>query len=201
MEWRGRDWVKRNMENPGEHLVGQYLRNVKNCDFVEYNLQTVSPQGEIDVVGIDSTKKQIYICEVATHLETGMQYTKRIGNQVSPDNVERFKSKFSKNIEYAKQNFRGYKCHFMLWSPIIRIPKKEEPKNNQEKDLLDIQKCLRDKFGVTLKLVYNQEYSDCIDELREVAKNTTQEMSSPIMRFLQIEEKLKIHCGKINVNK
>ena len=53
--------------------------------------------------------------------------------------------------------------------------------------------------NVELELVYNQKYQDCINELREVAKKTTQVMSSPIMRFLQIEEKLKIHCGKINV--
>ena len=39
------------MENPGEHLVGQYLRTMKKCDFVEYNLRTIFVQGEIDVVG------------------------------------------------------------------------------------------------------------------------------------------------------
>jgi len=180
------------MENPGEHLVGQYLRTVKNCDFVEYNLQTKFVQGEIDVVGIDSVNKQIYICEVATHLETGLQYVKNN----KPDNVERFKSKFEKNIEYANQNFQEYKCHYMLWSPIIRIPKKENPKNNQEQDLKEIKAFLQEKFDVELELVYNQKYLNCIEKLRDVAKRTTQEMSSPIMRFLQIEEKLKTHCGK-----
>jgi Holliday junction resolvase-like predicted endonuclease len=98
------------MENPGEHLVGQYLRHLKNCDFVEYNLQTIFKQGEIDVVGIDSAKKQIYICEVATHLETGIYYQKN----GKVDNVERFKSKFTKNIGYSKQNFQEYECHYML---------------------------------------------------------------------------------------
>jgi len=118
------------MENPGEHLVGQYLRHLKNCDFVEYNLQTKFKQGEIDVVGINSDEKQVYICEVATHLETGLQYTKN--NR--PDNVERFKSKFIKNIKYAKDNFQGYDCHYMLWSPIVKIPKKKDTINNQEQD-------------------------------------------------------------------
>ena len=183
------------MENPGEHLVGQYLRTEKNCDFVEYNLQTKFIQGEIDVVGIDSAKKQIYICEVATHLETGLQYVKN--NKT--DNVERFISKFTKNIEYAKRNFQEYKCHFMLWSPIVKIPKKEDSTNNQERDLQEIKAFLKKEFGVELELVYNQKYLNCIEELRKTAKQTTQEMSSPIMRFLQIEEKLKIHCGKINI--
>ncbi|MDR0233136.1 MAG: hypothetical protein LBI82_13640 [Dysgonamonadaceae bacterium] len=183
------------MENLGEHLVGQYLRAVKNCDFVEYNLQTKFVQGEIDVVGINSAKKQIYICEVATHLETGLQYVKNR----RPNNVERFQSKFTKNIEYAKRNFQEYECHYMLWSPIIRIPKKEDTKNNQEQDLREIKVFLKEKFDVELELVYNQKYLNCIAELRKVARETTQEMSSPIMRFLQIEEKLKIHCKKISI--
>ncbi|MDR1678482.1 MAG: hypothetical protein LBR81_01765 [Prevotellaceae bacterium] len=181
------------MENPGEHLVGQYLKLIKKCDFVEYNLQTITPQGEIDVVGINSSKKQIYICEVATHLETGLQYTK----DKRPDNVNRFKAKFEKNIDYANRNFQGYQCHFMLWSPIIRIPKKEDVKNNQYQDLLEIETYFQKEFNVKIEMFYNQKYVDCIDELRKIAKDTTQEMTSPMMRFLQIEEKLKAHCKKI----
>ena len=36
------------MENPGETLVGDYLRYVKGCDFVDYNVYTKHVQGEID---------------------------------------------------------------------------------------------------------------------------------------------------------
>jgi hypothetical protein len=181
------------MENPGEHLVGQYLKLIKKCDFVEYNLQTISPQGEVDVVGINSGENQIYICEVATHL-AGLSYNK----DGKRDNVNRFKAKFSKNIEYAKQNFQGYECHYMLWSPIIRIPKKEDAKDNQYQDLQEIQAFFKKEFDVEIELIYNQKYLDCICELRKIAKDITQEMQSPIMRFLQIEEKLKFYCEKIN---
>lgn len=73
------------MEDPGEHLVGQYLREILKCDFVEYNLQIKETQGEIDVVGINSSEKEVIICEVATHLETGLQY-KRIVNLVGEVN-------------------------------------------------------------------------------------------------------------------
>ena len=45
------------MENPGEELVGSYLREVCKCDFVEYNLPARFTQGEIDVVGINTEKK------------------------------------------------------------------------------------------------------------------------------------------------
>ncbi|WP_279147231.1 hypothetical protein [Photobacterium carnosum] len=38
------------MQNPGEELVGEYLKHILGCDFVEYNLYTPNIQGEIDVV-------------------------------------------------------------------------------------------------------------------------------------------------------
>jgi len=178
------------VEDPGEHLVGQYLKELKNCDFVAYNLQTKFVQGEIDVVGIDSIKKKVYICEVATHLETGLQYTKK----GSPDNVIRFIKKFEKNIKYAKMNFNGYEVSFMLWTPIIRIPKKEITIHNQLKDIEEIRFVIQEKYDIEIKLVYNEDYLNCIKELRKKAKATTQAMSSPIMRFLQIEEKLLQIC-------
>lgn len=89
------------MENPGEELVGSYLRAVLECDFVEYNLSTRFTQGEIDVIGISSVKKIVYLCEVATHLETGLQYVR----ERRPDNIKRFVKKFEKDIRYATTYF------------------------------------------------------------------------------------------------
>jgi len=180
------------MENTGEHLVGQYLQEIKNCDFVQYNLQTKFTQGEIDVVAINSNKKEIFICEVATHLETGLQYNKN----GKTDNVNRFVSKFTKNIKYSKKNFSNYNCHFMLWTPIIKIPKKEDSKINQLNDLHLIKHKIESKFNIEIELIYNKKYLDCINELRNVAKNTSSAMTSSLMRFLQIEEKLKSHIEK-----
>ncbi|MDR1792888.1 MAG: hypothetical protein LBR36_05555 [Bacteroidales bacterium] len=175
------------MENPGEHLVGEYLKSVKKCDFVEYNLQTKEKQGEIDVIGINSIEKEIYVCEVAIHLETGLHYTK--GNK--PNNVDKLISKFEKDIKYTENTFPDYKHHFMLWTPIVRIPKKENV-HNQLNDIEDVKKRIEaKKKGVSIELIYNEKFLQCIDELREKARATTQAMSSPIMRFLQIEEKLK----------
>lgn len=181
------------MENAGEHLVGQYLKNVIGCDFVECNLQTLFTQGEIDVVGINSEKKHVYLCEVATHLETGLQYTK----DGKPDNVNRFIAKFEKNIEFANQNFNGFKHIYMLWTPVIRIPKKANVKHNQLQDIEEIKSYFLEKHKIEIQLIYNESYLACIQELRRKAKETTQEMKSPIMRFLQIEEKLK---GNLSCN-
>lgn len=180
------------MENAGEHLVGQYLREIKNCDFVVYNLQTDFAQGEIDVIGISTAKKEVFVCEVATHLQTGLQYTKN----KKVDNIQRFLDKFKKNITYAKKNFEGYNATFMLWSPIIKSPIKKNAKINQLKDILEIQNKIQSKYNIKIELIYNEKYLECINELRVIAKNTKPEMKSPIMRFLQIEEKTKAACNK-----
>ena len=180
------------MEDPGEHLVGQYLREVMKCDFVEYNLQIISVQGEIDVVGINSHKKEVFICEVATHLETGLQYTKN--NQ--PDNVDRFIRKFQKSIPYANTNFPDFEKHFMLWSPIVKN-QGIKAKHNQLQDIHNIQKSLYAKCGVPIKQIIKLEYARCLGELREFAARTTQALNSPILRLMQIEERLKKHTAKM----
>jgi hypothetical protein len=42
--------------------------------------------------------------------------------------------------------------------------------------------------GIKIILVINEDYVKAIDDLRRVARETTKELKSPIMRFLQIEE-------------
>lgn len=60
------------MENLGERLVGDYLRYIKRCDFVDFNVYTTATQGEIDVIGVSNIKKTAFVCEVVTHLTTGI---------------------------------------------------------------------------------------------------------------------------------
>ena len=78
------------MENLGERLVGDYLRYIKECDFVDFNVYTTASQGEIDVVGVALAAKHAYICEVCTHVTTGIQYVKN----ARPDTSDRLIKKF-----------------------------------------------------------------------------------------------------------
>jgi Holliday junction resolvase-like predicted endonuclease len=71
--------------NLGEEIVAAYLQYIKGCEFIQQNLYTPDVQGEIDVVGIDLETKSIYVCEVAVHLITGLQYVK--GGQ--PNNINK----------------------------------------------------------------------------------------------------------------
>lgn len=180
------------MENAGEELVGNYLRWVLECDFVEYNLSTKEVQGEIDVVGINLEKNIVYVCEVATHLETGLQYVKNS----QPDNVDRFLKKFDKDIKYAKEFFKGYEAIFMLWSPIVKSTK-EGSKHNQMRDVEQIRDTLNEKFGINLELIINEKFMECLDNLRDVAQKKTQAMPTTIMRFLQIDTKTRAYVKKI----
>ena len=180
------------MQNPGEELVGSYLREVLQCDFVEFNLRTKFAQGEIDVVGINSDKKIAYICEVTTHL-AGLQYV----NDDKPDNVRRLVEKFRKDIEYARKFLPNFECKFMFWSPIVKKPRSAKAKNNQSKDVENIKNLLKEKYNVDLQVIINSEYLKCIKKLRTVALQRTDEIKSPIMRFLQIEEKLVKHVKKL----
>mgnify|MGYP000633928114 CR=1 FL=1 len=176
------------MLNPGEEIVGEYLKLINSCDFVEYNLYTPDIQGEIDVVGINAKDKTIYICEVATHLITGLQYTKN--NR--PDNVARFCKKFKKNIPYARKYFPDYKHHFMIWSPVVKTAG-VNAKNNQLNDIETIKENVYAEFDERVEVIANHNYAKCLQELRDYAAAETKELQSPIMRLMQVEEHLMRH--------
>ena len=178
------------MQNPGEEIVGNYLKVRLGCEFVEYNLQTPDIQGEIDVVGINIKNKKLYVCEVATHLVTGMQYVDSKSNQ--PDNINRFVKKFVKDIAYANKYFPDYERIFMLWSPIVKN-QSSKAKHNQMEDLQQIINRIRQEKKIEILLVINDEYQKCLNELRDFAAKETKELKSPILRLMQVEEKLKKH--------
>ena len=57
----------------GEYLVGAYLRIIKGCDFIDYNVRRpgggMSGLDELDVIGLDFKDRTAYLCEVTTHLD------------------------------------------------------------------------------------------------------------------------------------
>lgn len=172
-------------QNVGEELVGAYLQHIEGCEFVAYNLHTREAQGEIDVVGINLRTKKVYLCEVAIHLVTGLQYVRG----ARPDNVRRLTKKFRKDVAYAKRYFRGYRKEFMLWSPVVR-DSSPRAKHSQARDVEKIARQLH-RSGVKLRLVANREFKAAIDALKQVALKETKELKSPVMRLFQIEAKVE----------
>lgn len=105
--------------NIGEEICGSYLKYVKQCDFVDYNINTTNShvgQGEIDVIGINQANKIVYVCEVAVHIATGLQYTK----DNKPNVYNKVSEKFQRDIKYVIDKFPNYRIVPMFWSPIVK---------------------------------------------------------------------------------
>ena len=179
------------MINIGEELVSTYLEHIEGCNFIQQNVYTPDVQGEIDVVGIKlNDPKTIFICEVAIHLTTGLRYVK----DKQPNNVNKLFDKFSKDIDYANKYFVGYIKRIMLWSPIVKSSKAGS-KHDQIRDLEELQQKIVEKYSIELEFIINDKFLVCMNRLRLHATQKTEELKSPVLRLMQIEEYLKKHVG------
>lgn len=178
--------------NVGEEIVGLYLQVERGCDFVQYNLYTPDVQGEIDVVAINFRERTAYICEVATHLVTGLQYVKN----ARPETEERFIRKFNKDIDYGEKYFSDYKRVYMLWSPIVRASG-GAAQYDQMTAVNNVRTRLAETRGVELHLIINELYRDCLDALKAYAARETKELKSPVLRVFQIDARLDQHMGRL----
>jgi len=184
------------MHNVGEEIAGEYLRTQRNCEFVEYNLYTPDVQGEIDVVGISLADHTVYLCEVAVHLTTGLRYVDQKTKQSC--SARKLIQKLEKDLAYAQKYFSEYKHVLMLWSPIIK-QSKAASKQNQTKDIQEIQSHFLEAHNIKLELITDQVYQECLVKLRAYAANESKELKSTILRYLQIEEHLAKHLKRIAV--
>ncbi|MEE8203558.1 MAG: hypothetical protein V3R74_07350 [Alphaproteobacteria bacterium] len=143
------------------------------CDFVQYNVRPpgggLAGLAEFDVVGFDFGKRTVYLAEVSTHLD-GLNYG---SYQKTLDRITR---KFERQRDYARQHLADFSRHrFMFWSPRVAVG------------------FLTDHLSEIdgLELVINGAYSKRVDELRELARNTTRDTGNPFFRSLQILARLR----------
>ena len=179
------------MINVGEQLVSSYLHHILGCEFIQTNLPIPDAQGEIDVVGVNLTEKRVYICEVAIHLTTGLQYTKNSG----PNNIEKLTTKFSKDIDYAHAHLNEYDPTFMLWSPVVKNSK-GQVKYNQAQHIRAIRQNIRERYRVNIEWIINERFQECLHELRAFVKTQTKALQCPLLRLMQVEEHLSTFLNK-----
>lgn len=177
--------------NIGEEICGEWLRHVQRCEFIQYNLKPPGIQGEIDVIGIRLADRVVYVCEVAIHLVTGLQYVKA----KRPDNVARLTAKFRKDVGYVRSAFPEYQHFFQLWSPVVRN-QREGSKANQTEDVQAVVATIKKELKATIEPVINETFQKALDELRAAAATETKELDSSVMRFLQVEEHLARHLKR-----
>lgn len=89
----------------GEYIVGAYLKIIKGCDFVDYNVRPfgggLEGLNELDVVGLNFKNKIAYLCEATIHIG-GLLYK---DNRTS---VETIKTKYEKRKEYANKHLSDF---------------------------------------------------------------------------------------------
>ena len=66
-------------------------------------------------------------------------------------------------------------------------------KSNQLQDVTAIRKAIAEEFNVEIEAVINERFQSAVSDLRKLAAKATEELSSPVMRMLQIEECLSRH--------
>jgi hypothetical protein len=177
------------MPEIGEEIVGAYLKECLKCDFVEYSYDLGEKQAECDVVGIEIAAKKIYFCEVATHTR-GFLYVNQKTRQ--PDNYERLVRKFTSVVRFARKRFSEFDQIFMFWSPIVR-ESRATAKHDALKDVQAVVRTCNLELRIDLRLVVNDDYLRKLQELRNVAREKGADSPFSIIRFLQIEEKLRKH--------
>lgn len=158
----------------GEYIVGAYLKLEMQCDFVDYNVRPpgggLKGLGELDVVGLDTTRSVAHLCEVTTHI-LGLM----IGGSVD-ETINKLVQKRDRQREYAAAHLKAFKeVRYSYWSPVVT-----------SKALLER---LQGLEGV--ELVINGEYKRRVEMLRARARRETHDARNPVFRMLQILEHLR----------
>jgi hypothetical protein len=180
----------------GEHIVGAYHKLVTDCEVVSYNQRskTEGEQMEIDVIGIDSTdgEQVIYTCEVITHLHgtiyPGEPSTSRwdeFGNTDYQYTLEKLWKKFTADHEYVTEVFDDADQYvFQLWSPVL-------PRGYLTDGLDQFAAEFEAEYNHDIEMIINGEYTDRVEDLRELAADDKKDYGEPAFRFLQILEHLR----------
>lgn len=157
----------------GEYIVGGYLKLIKDCDFIDYNVRIpgggLKGLNELDVVGLNFKTNTAYLCEVTTHIG-GLLY------ENNKRTVEKILQKHNAQKEYVIEVLNKFpNIVYMFWSPYVPIGYVTT----------ELQKIAR------LELVINKDYTKCINEMRKIAASKKNDLGNPFLRTLQILEHLR----------
>ncbi|ELZ56548.1 MULTISPECIES: hypothetical protein [Halorubrum] len=181
---------------PGEQLVGAYLRVIEACDLVTYNQRSMErgDQMELDVLGVKSTPEgqRIFACEVITHLDgqlySGSPDTDQwadYGDDSYQYSLERITEKFERIVAYLRGVFDDLElAEIQLWAPYVS-------EGHQTDGLAEVAERIEADHGVTVRLVLNETYTARMTDLREAAGSSTKDYSETGFRYLQILEGLR----------
>ena len=181
---------------PGEQLVGAYLRVVEECDLVTYNQRSAErgDQTELDVLGVKSTPEgqRILACEVVTHLD-GQLYSgtpstdewAAYGNASYQYSLERISEKFERVVDYLEVVFEDLSlAEVQLWSPYVS-------EGHQTEGLAEVVERAEARHEPSVRLVINDDYTERIEALRDAASESSKDYGETGFRYLQILEGMR----------
>lgn len=151
--------------------MGAYLRYGEECDFVVYGTQT-EKQGEIDVIGFKVEERQVWMCEVATHLD-GLQYDS--GGAAAT--LKKVRMKVERAVAFGDRMFIGQERRFEWWSPKVG-PSLARGLEEVAAELSSSE--------TAIDFVVNDEYAKRVALLFEKARMGTKATPEPFFRSLQI---------------
>ena len=173
----------------GELFVGAYLRIIKQCPIVQYNVHDsrVGGQGEIDVIGIDHVYKKLYVCEVATHLD-GAHYPKTINGKNFDGTLRVFEAKLKHAREFATAGFTDFaEPLFVLWCPYVATGAKTEALTAMAENW---------PGPGRLELRINASYTAAMRELIDRAATETKQRGEEFYRTLQLLTHLRTPANR-----
>ena len=146
----------------GESLVGAYMRQVRSCHTVAFNIFLPQGQGELDVVGVANAPGgvEVWMAEVAIHLDS-LNYG---GYSKTVDKVS---TKVAAARAYAAQVYRDVTPTVEFWSPVV-------PSG------------LASAWHSRRRLDHNDDFTARVNELAALAKGHTKTTGDDAYRFLQL---------------
>lgn len=174
------------MPDIGELVVGAWLTQVDEYDFVVYNQrpgrdlpESVAPKGlagvsarlgELDVIGLNTPKRESYLAECTTHLG-GLLYAG--GTDAS---VEKLRRKFAISSAYAEvlEERTELKPRLAFWSP--KVPKAVMQRIGE----------VEQAAKRPIEVVANDAYTDRINQLIDAASRRTTATGNDFYRTLQL---------------
>jgi hypothetical protein len=121
----------------GEYVVDAYLKLIKDCQHVLYNVRA-GKQGEVNVVGLELRRRIVYICEVKTHIK-GLLISRK-GLDVT---VETIRKQLEGLLKYGERWSRGFTPKYMFWSPNV-------PKGKKTAQLRQIRRTLKSDIEIVI---------------------------------------------------
>jgi hypothetical protein len=148
----------------GESLVGAYMRQVRGCHTVAFNIH-LPQQVELDVVGVANGTDgvEVWLAEVTIHLD-GLNYAGGTNAQT----VDVVAKKVAAARRYAGHVHRDIKPTIELWSPVVPSGLVSALAN------------------VDIDLIINDGFTARVNELACLAKDHTSLTGDDAHRFLQI---------------